>query len=94
MEFDELRQRQKKAKTEPNTTEYSFQKEHPSQELPKEQNPDDSYQLLGGSQDVEDSEDFSLMEESLQKLESYKYFDGNKIFNSLEIGRASCRERV
>lgn len=85
MEFDELRQRQKKAKTEPNTTEYSFQKEHPSQELPKEQNPDDSYQLLGGSQDVEDSEDFSLMEESLQKLESYKYFDGNKIFNSLEL---------
>jgi len=26
MEFDELRQRQKKAKTEPNTTEYSFQR--------------------------------------------------------------------
>lgn len=29
MEFDELRQRQKKAKTEPNTTEYSFQKGTP-----------------------------------------------------------------
>ena len=55
------------------------------QEELEKQKRNETYQLLGGSQNDSDADDDSSLEGNIQQLENYSYFDGNKILDSLKL---------
>ena len=65
-------------------------KQMKNDELKREQKPEkqkrnETYQLLGGSQNDSDTDDDSSLEGNIQQLENYSYFDGDKILESLKL---------
>ena len=51
----------------------------------KKQKRNETYQLLGGSQNDSDADDDSSLDGNIQQLENYSYFDGDKILESLKL---------
>ena len=52
---------------------------------PEKDQVQERYTVLGNSWDETDPESASLQEKSVQELKSYTYFDGDKIFQSLQL---------
>ena len=59
--------------------------ERKRQEELEKQKRNETYQLLGGSQNDSDTDDDSSLEGNIQQLENYSYFNGNKILESLKL---------
>ena len=59
--------------------------ERKRQEELEKQKRNETYQLLGGSQNDSDADDDSSLEGNIQQLENYSYFNGNKILESLKL---------
>ena len=59
--------------------------ERKRQEELEKQKRNETYQLLGGSQNDSDADDDSSLEGNIQQLENYSYFDGDKILESLKL---------
>ena len=55
------------------------------EQKPEKQRHNETYQLLGGSQNDSDTDNDSSLERNIQQLENYSYFDGDKIFESLKL---------
>ena len=59
--------------------------ERKRQEELEKQKRNETYQLLGGSQNDSDADDDSSLDGNIQQLENYSYFDGDKILESLKL---------
>ena len=59
--------------------------ERKRQEELEKQKRNETYQLLGGSQNDSDADDDSSLDGNIQQLENYSYFNGNKILESLKL---------
>lgn len=59
---------------------------------PEKDQVQEKYTVLGNSWDETDPESASLQEKSVQELKSYTYFDGDKIFQSLQLPAKAVKE--
>ena len=59
--------------------------ERKRQEELEKQKRNETYKLLGGSQNDSDADDDSSLEGNIQQLENYTYFHGDKILQTLNL---------
>lgn len=67
--------------------------ERKRQEELEKQKRNETYQLLGGSQNDSDADDDSSLDGNIQQLENYSYFDGDKILESLKLAPKDKKKR-
>ena len=67
--------------------------ERKRQEELEKQKRNETYQLLGGSQNDSDADDDSSLDGNIQQLENYSYFDGDKILESLKLAPKDRKKR-
>ena len=72
-------------KNSPTEVKKKEMEERKRQEELEKQKRNETYQLLGGSQNDSDADDDSSLEGNIQQLENYSYFDGDKILESLKL---------
>ena len=72
-------------KNSPTEVKKKEMEERKRQEELEKQKRNETYQLLGGSQNDSDTDDDSSLEGNIQQLENYSYFNGNKILESLKL---------
>ena len=72
-------------KNSPTEVKRKEMEERKRQEELEKQKRNETYQLLGGSQNDSDTDDDSSLEGNIQQLENYSYFDGDKILESLKL---------
>ena len=72
-------------KNSPTEVKKKEMEERKRQEELEKQKRNETYQLLGGSQNDSDTDDDSSLDGNIQQLENYSYFNGNKILESLKL---------
>ena len=72
-------------KNSPTEVKKKEMEERKRQEELEKQKRNETYQLLGGSQNDSDADDDSSLDGNIQQLENYSYFDGDKILESLKL---------
>ena len=75
----------KQMKNSPTEVKKKETEERKRQEELEKQKRNETYQLLGGSQNDSDADDDSSLDGNIQQLENYSYFDGDKILESLKL---------